>query len=265
MDLRALQATDTKSATTVGLEANAQQAGTSLTSQSRASLHGASSDPQMKIEDSSSPDITIIDFPKSANTPCQPSREPLKIEESAANPILDLRKTESDAANAESKSPKSTANNNPRGPTKDAVPDVSETAKASTQATAEPGPQKPTADATQDVAMDDAGKDELAEPSPGVSSLLPGLDMYANDPNGDAMGGIDTFNELNGSADFNMGNAADTVGDPFGTGEDMNQFSGDFNVDDLISFDANNTSEEGGQGGNAQGGLDAFDDDFFKM
>lgn len=109
--------------------------------------------------------------------------------------------------------------------------------------------------------VDDEAKDEQAEPSPGndFSSLLPGLDMYASDPSGDAIGGLDSFNDMEASNTFDMANSAEAENNPFGNAEDTNQFGGEVNFDDIISFD--NTGGEG----DGQGGLEEFDENFFTI
>ncbi|KAL9049930.1 MAG: hypothetical protein Q9162_006930 [Coniocarpon cinnabarinum] len=125
---------------------------------------------------------------------------------------------------------------------------------------------RPTENAPEDMA-----KDEEAEPSPGndFSSLLPGLDMYANDPSGDALSTMDQFNDVNNPNSFDMGDSADTTDALFGApndlNQDMGQFNDDFKFDDMIAFDAPTNGGDNGQGGAGQGGLDEFDDDFFNI
>ena len=95
-------------------------------------------------------------------------------------------------------------------------------------------------------------KDDQGEPSPGddFTSLLPGLDMYANDPSGDGMGAMDGFDTM----DVDLAPTAD-----YGNPDDGNNLGGEVNFDDLISFD------NGGGEGDGQGELDEFNENFFNI
>lgn len=127
-------------------------------------------------------------------------------------------------------------------------------------------PEKAQSQSTPSIPLDSLDSKE-AEASPGndFSSLLPGLDMYANDPNGDPLSGMEAFNDMSASNAFDT-NAETSLNefpdDIFGYNVTDNGFSqGSGGIDDLIAFDAG----DDGNANSGQGGLDAFDESFFNL
>ena len=250
---------------------------------SQADTIGTGSNEQMNglTDNDSSPDITMLDAPSASSIKDSNGRESQAPKLAESDSLSTIKASASQQATkaevARATNSAATKDPNALPAARPATADVDGTKKqdrvsSASQAVSQP-PSVPSHQDTvpQQAPSEEAVKDEQAEPSPGedFSSLLPGLDMYANDPNGDAMGNIDHFNDINNNDSFDMVNSNEVNVDPFGPGDDLNAdlnpFTGDFNIEDMISFDPNNTTGETNQSSGGPGGLAEFDDDFFNM
>lgn len=280
-DMRMLHAADVKSANAVGSQANAQPGEAQLEVQNDVQPPDSSTvDLSIAKSTSSSPEISLVEGAQRAEgtdkqlapvdekstANIQPKQE-ASLDQVPTDAVPDHGKQQS---NDEIRTEPTTA---ATIASKDE--EQSSTQPPGEQPPASAGPTQPETELAAEPAAEDLTKDDLAEPSPGndFSSLLPGLDTYANDANMESMGGMENFNDMNNDNAFDMDHSMEGNTDPFGNSDDMNQFTGDFSIDDMISYDASNTAGESGQGDNGggvssvggQAGLDVFDDDFFNM